>query len=150
MYRRRRPPAREPVFSFDSFLDVVANVSGIIIRLILVAWVGARTYGSLTARDMDEPTAAEPPALKSSDHPLCPQIAETELELAKTRRHLLDQLKDLKGIEAKKDQTNRVWSLLLADRREFERQRADLEQKPPSQNEGSTQAELTLAELRER
>src|SRR5215472_5516035 len=44
MYRRRRRPEKEIHFSFDSFLDLVANVVGIIIRLILVAWVGARTY----------------------------------------------------------------------------------------------------------
>lgn len=42
--RRRRKPDKEIHFSFDSFLDVVANVVGIIIKLILVAWVGARTY----------------------------------------------------------------------------------------------------------
>lgn len=42
--RKRRRPSKEIHFSFDSFLDVVANVVGIIIRLILVAWVGARTY----------------------------------------------------------------------------------------------------------
>ena len=35
-----RRPQREIAFSFDSFLDVVANVVGIILRLILVAWVG--------------------------------------------------------------------------------------------------------------
>src|SRR6266567_1434735 len=43
MIRRRRPP-KEIAFSFDSFLDLVANVVGIILRLILVAWVGARPY----------------------------------------------------------------------------------------------------------
>ena len=42
--RRRRRPDKEIHFSFDSFLDVVANVVGIIIKLILVAWVGSRTY----------------------------------------------------------------------------------------------------------
>ena len=36
---RRRRKVREIEFSFDSFLDVVANVVGIILRLILVAWV---------------------------------------------------------------------------------------------------------------
>ena len=44
MFRRRRRQEKEIAFSFDSFLDLVANVVGIIIRLILVAWVGARTY----------------------------------------------------------------------------------------------------------
>ena len=41
---RRRRTQREIPFSFDSFLDVVANVVGIILRLILVAWVGGRSY----------------------------------------------------------------------------------------------------------
>ncbi len=41
---RRRRPQREIPFSFDSFLDVVANVVGIVLRLILVAWVGGRSY----------------------------------------------------------------------------------------------------------
>ena len=44
---RRRRPTREIPFSFDSFLDVVANVVGIILRLILVTWVGARAYTGL-------------------------------------------------------------------------------------------------------
>ena len=43
--RRRRP--REIAFGFDSFLDLVANVVGIILRLILVAWVGARSYKAI-------------------------------------------------------------------------------------------------------
>ena len=46
---RRRRPQREIPFSFDSFLDVVANVVGIILRLILVAWVGARSYHVATS-----------------------------------------------------------------------------------------------------
>ena len=52
--RRRRKPSREIHFSFDSFLDVVANVVGIIIRLILVAWVGARTYQGIQIPGTDE------------------------------------------------------------------------------------------------
>ena len=45
--RRRRRPASQIHFSFDSFLDLVANVVGIILRLILVAWAGARAYQGL-------------------------------------------------------------------------------------------------------
>ena len=41
---RRRRTQRDIPFSFDSFLDVVANVVGIVLRLILVAWVGGRSY----------------------------------------------------------------------------------------------------------
>ncbi len=48
---RRRRKVREIEFSFDSFLDVVANVVGIILRLILVAWVGrGRTRPSCRRR----------------------------------------------------------------------------------------------------
>ena len=61
---RRRRPSREIAFSFDSFLDVVANVVGIIIRLILVVWAGSRTYGSLTA--VTSPPSAHGPAGKAA------------------------------------------------------------------------------------
>ena len=44
---RRRRPAQETAFSFDSFLDLVTNIVGIIIRLILVVWVGAQGYNAL-------------------------------------------------------------------------------------------------------
>ena len=54
---RRRSKNREINFSFDSFLDLVANVVGVILRFILVAWVGAKAYHSL------------PPALSTSSSP---------------------------------------------------------------------------------
>ena len=47
-------------FSFDSFLDVVANVVGIIIRLILVVWVGARSYDSLAKGGVRLPFPFQP------------------------------------------------------------------------------------------
>ncbi len=56
MRRRRLPKPREN-FSFDSFLDVVANVVGIIIRLILVVWVGARSYTKIADQKL---STAEP------------------------------------------------------------------------------------------
>lgn len=52
--RRRRARSREIVFNFDSFLDLVANVVGIILRLILVVWVGARSYNYVVSTP-DEP-----------------------------------------------------------------------------------------------
>src|SRR3974377_954677 len=60
---RRRRRVREIPFSFDSFLDIVANVVGIIIRLILVVWVGARPYSSVIhvtppSNDGSHPTAS--------------------------------------------------------------------------------------------
>src|SRR5579871_5810127 len=55
---RRRRKTREIEFSFDSFLDLVANVVGIILRLILVAWVGAKTYTGVFKPPEDRPVSS--------------------------------------------------------------------------------------------
>ena len=64
---RRRKPKREVAFSFDSFLDVVANVVGIILKLLLVAWAGARTYKAVDiaplaplVRPVEKPAISKP------------------------------------------------------------------------------------------
>src|SRR3954462_8474209 len=62
---RRRRPQREIAFSMESFLDIVANVVGIIIRLILVAWIGARSYKAV----VDLPPPAPPPAATADPEP---------------------------------------------------------------------------------
>src|ERR1700676_3936372 len=95
---RRRRRTREIAFSFDSFLDVVANVVGIIIRLILVVWVGARSYGSiqqLTAPPDPPPAAAEAddgaePA--AEDDPLDGTLADERRQLAEAEAALRQQL----------------------------------------------------------
>src|SRR5437868_6454426 len=98
MFRRRRS-LREIPFSFDSFLDVVANVVGIIIRLILVVWVGARSYGSL--QQLSAPPAppaavaeadAEPPA---EADPLQGALADERRQLAEAEAALREQLAQL-------------------------------------------------------
>jgi len=111
MYRRRRQPAREPAFSFDSFLDVVTNVVGIIVRLILVAWVGARAYGMLQAGADETPAAplAEP---KPADDPMHPEVARTELALAEARKQLLARMQELREMEGKKAQTGEAIAAL--------------------------------------
>src|SRR5437868_6678401 len=82
MYRRRRPLSREVAFSFDSFLDVVANVVGIIIRLILVAWVGARSYKAIV-------TAPPPPLPALPELAARPDPTDPRLDaLARRRREL--------------------------------------------------------------
>jgi len=67
--RRRKRPPQKIEFSFDSFLDLVANVVGIILRLILVAWAGSRSYKGL-------PVSAELPALPATTL----SVATTEYE----------------------------------------------------------------------
>jgi hypothetical protein len=93
MYRRRRP-AREPIhFSFDSFLDVVANVIGIVVRLILVAWVGARSYSAAMERAAK---SADPlpewTASRAADDPLHGELDATRRDLEDARRRLFDQI----------------------------------------------------------
>src|SRR5438270_8333931 len=93
---RRRRRAREIPFSFDSFLDIVANVVGIIIRLILVVWVGARSYSSiqhLTAKPTAPVTAGE--AASEPTDPLVGELAQHRQELARAQQRLLEQLRHL-------------------------------------------------------
>ncbi len=109
--RRRRKPSREIHFSFDSFLDVVANVVGIIIRLILVAWVGARTYQGIQIPGMDEKSLVLNISANKEMVPL--ESLQEKLSLLKIERDALVRLsqekneqknpdsKVLKGIEDK-------------------------------------------------
>src|SRR5207248_6302021 len=99
MYRRRRPQREKIFFSFDSFLDVVANVVGIIIRLILVVWVGARSYTAL--QPPPQPTAAA--AVASPDavpqDPLQAELERQRQELAALQARLLEQLRHLQAVQ---------------------------------------------------
>lgn len=83
--RRRRRPEKEIHFSFDSFLDVVANVVGIIIKLILVAWVGARTYKGIEIPEMPIPSLTNQISSKQPEikDPLSEAIAEKVKEKQK-------------------------------------------------------------------
>lgn len=93
MIRRRLPQIREN-FSFDSFLDVVANVVGIIIRLILVVWVGARSYTRLADQRLAD---AEPnlPALeaKETDEPVYHVMQAEHRQLKQLEAELLQELR---------------------------------------------------------
>src|SRR6516162_698002 len=108
MLRRRRRP-REIPFSFDSFLDIVANVVGIIIRLILVVWVGARSYSSLKpqlqAGALDQPTASTP----GGADPLQAELDEHRRELARVQDQLVAQLRQLQSV--------RMWQAQVQDQR---------------------------------
>ena len=93
MIRRRLPKAREN-FSFDSFLDVVANVVGIIIRLILVVWVGARSYTHLVDKG---PAELEPAAaiveVKETDEPVYHVMQEEHRQVKRLEADLLQELR---------------------------------------------------------
>jgi len=122
---RRRRPQREIPFSFDSFLDVVANVVGIIIRLILVVWVGARSYSnaiahlkppSWAARAAPKASAVSHAPLKATtasmskppsiaDDPLQDEITRNRAELATLQARLLEQLGQLRQVRGGQEET---------------------------------------------
>jgi hypothetical protein len=92
MYRRRRARSTEVVFSFDSFLDLVANVVGIIIRLILVAWVGAKTYTGVFKPPPDDAATSE---TRAAVAPPLPGHDAEKAALEAARRRLADARKAL-------------------------------------------------------
>ena len=128
MFRRRRP-VREIEFSFDSFLDVVANVVGIILRLILVAWVGARSYKAvLPGPPLPAPALAEPTPLPEPTDPrlgqfqrrrreLTRKTEEAETEHEESRQQILERQqamkKELAELEGKEKDLSRVRTTLV-------------------------------------
>lgn len=112
MFRRRRPLKNESIqFSFDSFLDLVTNVVGIIIRLILVTWVGARSYhASMQWLDV-EPEKKTTPVPKITDDPLHARLQQAKNDLDDAKTLLLARLKELDGVQ----QQNQHAQLQLAE-----------------------------------
>ena len=109
MARRRRHP-REIAFGFDSFLDVVANVVGIILRLILVAWVGGRSYKA----DMPKTDLAPVPVL-ADPAPLPAPTDERQPMLVRHRREIGAQQKALLGKAAERESMRSVVGQLRLD-----------------------------------
>jgi len=120
--RRRRRPDKEIHFSFDSFLDVVANVVGIIIKLILVAWVGSRTYKGFEIPESFTPNTQNVTENKLIDvlDPLTQSIdeksknkADFEEILTSRRNNLNDQVKEKGVMEQKVYELNNSLKELL-------------------------------------
>jgi hypothetical protein len=150
---RRRRPVREIAFSFDSFLDVVTNVVGIILRLILVAWVGARAYkGSQPTPGPSQPVPvleemAEPP---EPTDPLTPELERQRLELAQAQAHLLEQLRQREAVKEEEARTAKELSDLTAHRDRLEAERTALERAARERGQAAQAAALSAAELKER
>jgi hypothetical protein len=150
--RRRARRVREVPFSFDSFLDVVANVTGIIIRLILVVWVSARSYSSVQYL-LKRPnhgkveTAAE---TTLPEDPLEGELAQHRLELAQAQARLLKQLEQL---QEARDMRGRVESQLAEVstlRQGLIKETTALNQALGEGNRTAQAAALTVGELQRR
>jgi len=148
---RRRRPVREPVFSFDSFLDLVTNVVGVIIRLILVTWVGARAYHAAMEDLPPAPVtpSEEPAEIATAFDPLQAELARQRAELDRAQERLLEQLRQVEWLKEDRAQTERQLADLSARRQTLDAAKADLVKAAAGTKLGP-QATLTLAELEER
>lgn len=150
MMRRRRRP-REIPFSFDSFLDVVANVVGIIIRLILVVWVGARSYSSIQALAKPaKPTVAVSAGTTVPEDPLQQELARHRQELAAVEARLLEQLRQLDLTKETERKAEGDLTTLLVRRDELEKEQLGTEQAKAEREQSGPYAALSLDELRQR
>lgn len=146
---RRRRPQRETAFSFDSFLDLVTNIVGIIIRLILVVWVGARSYTGFTdLHPKDDKKVAEVPALPRD--PLEEELAKQRAEMADAQKRLLDQLRQLDLSRDEDKKAADELASLDATRRELEAARSDIERTAAAEGKNAKDYVLTLDDIQKR
>ena len=148
--RRRLRRVREIPFSFDSFLDVVANVVGIIIRLILVVWVGARSYSSL--QHLGQRPATPPTASSAADlqDPLQQELAQHRQELAEAQARLLEQLRQLDRTKTKRSQLESQFTTVSARRQEVDRERSTLKETAANAGRHLETVALSLDEIKKR
>jgi len=148
---RRRRKVREIEFSFDSFLDVVANVVGIILRLILVAWVGARSYKAVApSAPLPALTKEEIAELPDPQDPLASELERQRRELAEAQAHLLEQLKEWQKLRQDSTLTAEELAHLTARTQEVETERRNVESKTRQDEHTAHKAALSLEEIRER
>jgi hypothetical protein len=145
---RRRRREREIAFSFDSFLDVVANVVGIIIRLILVVWVGARTYTGF--QPPSTPATAVPAESQAPPDPLVSELEQRRRELALVQNRLSDQLRLLADARGKEATPAQEWKALEFRRHMLEEDQAALEGESEKHGQLARAAALSEQELRDR
>jgi hypothetical protein len=149
MSRRRR--LQREHFSFDSFLDLVTNVVGIIIRLILVVWVGARTYATLPEHlRRPKATAAALAQPKPADDPLSAELERQRRALADAQKRLLDQLRQLDLAKESELKTGQELSALEGKRHELELVRGEIDKQAAERGNSVKTAVLTLADLEKR
>jgi hypothetical protein len=143
---RRRRPRKGIEFSFDSFLDLVTNVVGIIIRLILVAWVGARSYQALTTIAPEEP----PALVEDAEPPLSAEMRAHRKELNDAQERLLEQMRRLKEVRDSEQQLDDAAKRLSAQFQQLEVKRDGLKQQTLVKQASRAQTILSLPELQKR
>jgi hypothetical protein len=140
----RRRPVRE-FFSFDSFLDVVANVVGIIIRLILVAWVGARTYKTVVpAVELPPPPVlGETAPLSEPTDPRVPLLALRRQEITQLAHRAEQEQAKAREVAGQRPALRAELDNLVARRAVVEKETG--KESADSKEKGETARALTLS-----
>jgi hypothetical protein len=152
---RRRRPKREIAFSFDSFLDVVANVVGIILRLILVAWMGARSYKAVVGPPPPPPAAlaAEPDPSPPPD-PTDPRLERIEQERVALAGRAAAQQRDKeqqrRRVLAHEEELNRLLIELASKRQALQAEEILAGKQATRGKDGVRAVQMSLVDLEKR
>jgi hypothetical protein len=149
---RRRRPTREIEFSFDSFLDLVANVVGIILRLILVAWVAARSYHAVVPTEPveDTPALAEPIPLPDPTDPRIGDLEKRRQTLATRADDLKKQLSETKALAGTRTILETELAELMARDSELAKEKEKLDGTAREKADKAKSITLSTEELMER
>jgi hypothetical protein len=148
---RRRRPQREISFSFDSFLDVVANVVGIILRLIIVAWVGARSYKAFVPPPPPPPSEEEVAALTAeSADPLTNELTRRQAELEEARSKLQDQARASREAVEQASVVESELAEVVKRRKQLEAERDAQARTPNDPSPAKRAASATLTAMNDR
>jgi hypothetical protein len=146
---RRRRPAREIAFSFDSFLDVVANVVGIILRLIIVAWFGAQAYKG-PPPPPPPAAAADEAAAPAPRDPLEDELERLRRETAAARAELLNRVRAEEQARGEEAHAADELAAAVARREGLEKEQAAADSSAAGRGREAREAALSLGELRGR
>jgi hypothetical protein len=106
---RRRLPKEQP-FGFDAFVDLVTNLVGIVLRLILVVMMGAHLHG-LEGKSASEETAeagGSSPGIDTESPVLSAELEKQQAEVARLQARLLETLKAMDVAAADLDKSART------------------------------------------
>jgi hypothetical protein len=127
----------------------VTNVVGIIIRLILVTWVGARSYhASMQFLDLEPLPPLEKPRVV--DDPLHARIEQSKSDLDDAKTRLLAQLNELENVEQKTQSASVELASLTGQRAALEQEAKYLDAKNSVRGAQVQQASLNVDDVRKR
>src|SRR5262245_48004267 len=136
----RRRAHREQPFGFDAFVDLVTNLVGVVLRLILIVMMGAHLHGLYRSQPaLEAPVAeaqdVEPPEAEA----LRGEIDASQAELVQLQKRLFETMQAL-GLAEKDVQK------LTSVQRERTGRNLKGESVPSAESKGNAEA-LTLARL---